>query len=179
MLKIISDLAPKNSCGVDDISFKLLQRISIITAAPLAHIINQSLCTWIFPDRLKIARVMPLYKKDDPHLVDNYRPISVLPAISKVFERVVFSQLHDYMHTKKYTVCQPVWLLENSFDRGGIRWISGQDSTRYWQRKNTIIRIPRPIQGIWYPWSLNSTEEVKILWYFRYFSLMVLQLFDE
>ena len=41
---------------------------------------------------------MPLYKKDDPHLVDNYRPISVLPAISKVFERVVFNQLYDYMH---------------------------------------------------------------------------------
>ena len=101
VLNIISDLAPKNSCGVDNISSKLLQRISIITAAPLAHIINQSLCTGIFPDRLKIARVMPLYKKDDPHLVDNYRPISVLPAISKVFERVVFNQLYDYMHKNK------------------------------------------------------------------------------
>ena len=44
---------------------------------------------------------MPLYKNDDPHLVDNYRPISVLPAISKVFERVVINQLYDYMHKNK------------------------------------------------------------------------------
>ena len=98
MLKIISDLAPKNSCGIDHISSKLLKRISIIIAAQLAHIVNQSLCTGIFPDRLKISRVIPLYKKDDPHLVDNYRPISILPAISKVFERIVFNQLYDYMH---------------------------------------------------------------------------------
>ena len=101
VLKIISDLAPKNSCGVDNISSKLLKRISDIMAAPLAHIINQSLYTGIFPDRLKIARVIPLYKKDDPHLVDNYRPISILPAISKVFERIVFNQLYDYMHNNK------------------------------------------------------------------------------
>ena len=55
VLKIISDLAPKNSCGIDHISSKLLKRINIIIAAPLAHIVNQSLCTGIFPDRLKIA----------------------------------------------------------------------------------------------------------------------------
>ena len=79
-------------------SSKLFKSISIITAAPLAHIVNQSLCTGIFPDGLTIARVIPLYKKDDPHLVDNYRSISILPAISKVFQRIVFYQLYDYMH---------------------------------------------------------------------------------
>ena len=97
VLKIISDLTPKNSCGIDHVSSKLLKRISIITATPLAHIVNQSLCTGIVTDRLKIARVIPLYKKDDPHLIDNYRPISTLPAVPKVFERIVFNQLYDYM----------------------------------------------------------------------------------
>ena len=57
--KIISDLSVKNSCGVDGISSKLLKSISPVIAAPLAHIINQSLCTGIFPDRLKIAKVIP------------------------------------------------------------------------------------------------------------------------
>ena len=74
-IKIISDLSVKNSCGVDGISSKLLETISPVIAAPLAHIIMQSLCTGIFPDRLKIAKVIPLYKKVDPHIVDNYRPI--------------------------------------------------------------------------------------------------------
>ena len=99
--KIISDLSDKNSCGVDDISSKLLKTISPVIAAPLAHIINQSLCTGIFPDRLKIAKVIPLYKKDDPHMVDNYRPISLLPVLSKVFERAAFNQLYDYMQRNK------------------------------------------------------------------------------
>ena len=62
--KIISDLSVKNNCGVDGVSSKLLKTISPVIAAPLAHIINQSLCTGIFPDRLKMAKVIPLYKKD-------------------------------------------------------------------------------------------------------------------
>ena len=64
----------------------------------LTLIINQSLCTGIFPDELKIAKINPIYKKDDPHLTDNYRPISLLPSISKVFEKVVFLQLYTYFN---------------------------------------------------------------------------------
>ena len=62
----------------------------------LTHIINQSLSTGIFPDRLKIANVIPLFKKGDEHILDNYRPILLLPAISKVFEKIVFNQLYQY-----------------------------------------------------------------------------------
>ncbi len=52
--------------------------------------------TGIFPDKLKIAKVLPLFKKDDENLFTNYRPISLLPTISKVFEKVIFKQLHQY-----------------------------------------------------------------------------------
>ena len=101
--KIISDLSVKNSCGVDGISSKLLKTISPVIAAPLAHIINQSLCTGIFPDRLKIVNVIPFYKKDDPHphMVDNYRPISFLQVLFKKLERAAFNQLYDYMQRNK------------------------------------------------------------------------------
>ena len=50
----------------------------------------------IFPDQLKIAKVTPIYKKDDKKLIKNYRPISVLPVISKVFETVICDQLNEY-----------------------------------------------------------------------------------
>ena len=63
---------------------------------PLTTIINQSLQTGIFPSSLKIAKVLPFYKKGDNQLFNNYRPISLLPVISKVFERAVFNQLYDY-----------------------------------------------------------------------------------
>ena len=47
-------------------------------------------------NELKIAKVMPFYKKDDIILMDNYRPVSLLTSISKVFEKVVFTQLYEY-----------------------------------------------------------------------------------
>ena len=65
---------------------------------PLSIIINQSLCTGIFPDKLKIARLIPLYKKDDDRSFGNYRPISLLSSTSKIFAflRVAFNQLNEY-----------------------------------------------------------------------------------
>ena len=95
--KIVKNLASKNSSGHDGISARFLKRILETVTLPLTHIINQSLCTGIFPDRLKIAKVVPLIKKGDQHILDNYRPISLLPVVSKVFEKVVFNQLYQYV----------------------------------------------------------------------------------
>ena len=94
--KIITKLKKKSSCGHDGISPKLLHHLRSSITAPLTVIINQSLCTGIFPDSLKVAKVIPLFKKGDDKLFNNYRPISLLPTISKVFEKVVFQQLYRY-----------------------------------------------------------------------------------
>ena len=74
------------------------KKLSLAFINPLTLIINQSLVTGIFPNKLKIAKVLPLFKKDDPTIMDNYRPISLLTAISKLFEKVVFSQFYEYFH---------------------------------------------------------------------------------
>ena len=50
----------------------------------------------IFPDKLKIAKLIPLYKKDEPSVLGIYRPISLLPEISKLVERVLFNQIHNF-----------------------------------------------------------------------------------
>ncbi len=57
--------------------------------------------TGIFPDKLKIAIIIPIYKKDDDTLFINYRPISLLPAISKIFERTIFKQLYKFLNDNK------------------------------------------------------------------------------
>ena len=57
---------------------------------------NQSLYTGIFPEKLKIAKVTPLFKHGEKNLTENYRPISLLASISKIFERVVFNQIYQY-----------------------------------------------------------------------------------
>jgi hypothetical protein len=61
-----------------------------LIAKPLAHIVNLSISSGIFPDFLKIARVIPVFKSGDRRLMSNYRPVSVLPIFSKIFERVVY-----------------------------------------------------------------------------------------
>ncbi len=57
--------------------------------------------TGIFPDDLKIAKVIPIFKKDDPTLLRNYRPISLLSTISKVIEKIIFTQLSLYFKENK------------------------------------------------------------------------------
>ena len=94
--KIIRNLKPKYSAGYDNISSVLLKLSGDALIKPLVAIINQSLTTGIFPQKLKIAKVIPIYKKDDIHFLNNYRPISLLPAISKVFEKVVHKQIINY-----------------------------------------------------------------------------------
>lgn len=99
--KIIDDLAPKSSSGYDGISTKLLKTVKNVLISPLTIIVNQMLNTGIFPDKLKIAKVTPVYKKDDETLFTNYRPISLLPTISKIFEKVIFKQIYNYFHMNK------------------------------------------------------------------------------
>ena len=60
---------------------------------PLTKIINQMLLTGIFPEQLKISKVLPLHKANDKTSLTNYRPIALLPSISKIFECVLLEQL--------------------------------------------------------------------------------------
>ena len=95
--KIIGKLKLKSSSGYDYISSKLLKEITGSVSCPLSKIINQSLCTAIFPGKLKLAKVIPLYKKDDEKQFGNYRPIYLLSSKPKIFEKVAFDQLYDYL----------------------------------------------------------------------------------
>ena len=94
--KIMKSLKNKTSSGHDGISINLLKYLSPALLKPLTLIINQSLITGLFPEKLKIGKVQPLFKKGDEERIKNYRPISLLTSISKVFEKVVFLQLTKY-----------------------------------------------------------------------------------
>ena len=65
------------------------------------YICNLSLTEGIFPDQLKLANVIPLYKSDDPMLFNHYRPVSLLCVLSKIFEKVMYSRLLDFLETFK------------------------------------------------------------------------------
>ena len=104
ILKIIDSLKNKSRYGTDEISNKLLKSIKNEICKPLTLIINQSLTTGIFPNAFKTSKVKPIYKKGDIADLNNYRPISLLPTISKVFERVIHTQIVSYLSTNNYYV---------------------------------------------------------------------------
>ena len=84
---LISQLPNKNSCGYDNISNVLLKKIGPLILEPLQFIFNMSLSTGQYPDQMKLADVIPLFKGGNQYLLNNYRPISLLPTISKLLEK--------------------------------------------------------------------------------------------
>ena len=84
IVKIISKFDKNKSPGHDDIGNNILKKIANEIAKPLTSIFNMSICSGVVPDSLKIAKVVPIYKKDDPQIFSNYRPVSVLPSFSKI-----------------------------------------------------------------------------------------------
>ena len=94
--EIINNLSNKSSCGFDGIPLKLTKYLKPLIIQPITLIINQMLTTGIFPDKLKIAKVKPIFKKGDISSFSNYRPISLLPPISKIFEKAIYDQTYSY-----------------------------------------------------------------------------------
>ena len=101
IINITKALNSSKSQGYDEMSTSLLKQIIHFIAAPLTHIFNLSLQLGKFPNLLKIAKVTPIYKKDDPHEISNYRPISILPSISKILEKVVYNRLYHFLNSNK------------------------------------------------------------------------------
>ena len=79
--RTILDLTSKPSSGYDNISTILLKKLEPLMKSSLTLIINQSLKTGIFPSKLKLAKIIPIYKKDDCHLISNYRLIPLLASL--------------------------------------------------------------------------------------------------
>ena len=93
---IILSLKNKKS-DLKSIPIKVIKYLSPLISPIISHIINLSLNTGHFPDTLKIARVIPIPKPGDKTNMNNYRPISILPTLSKIFEKVVHNQLYSYL----------------------------------------------------------------------------------
>ena len=93
ILSKLKDGAP----GHDGITSSCVKLIAKNIALPLTQAINKSLSQGVFPAELKIAKVIPLFKSNDASLFTNYRPISLLPIFSKIFERIMYNRLYNYL----------------------------------------------------------------------------------
>ena len=98
---IIKNLDPKKAKGPDNISHTVLSLAPVELSVPLEILFNRSLSEGCFPNIWKLAHVIPIFKKGDKSQPSNYRPISLLSCVGKVFERVVFKHMYNYLHTNK------------------------------------------------------------------------------
>ena len=94
---ILNNLKANKSTGLDKIPAKILKLSAEIIAPSLTYIFNLSLASGIYINEWKRARVTPIYKSEDKTKCENYRPICVLPVISKVLEKEIFRQLYGYL----------------------------------------------------------------------------------
>jgi len=110
---VICKLAPKKSSGWDEISVQTLKKISLFILQPLCHLINFSFATGKFPKNMKIAKIIPIFKKGDKEDACNYRPISITSSFSKVYEKIFLHRLQ--FHFEHNNVINPQ---QHGFQKG-------------------------------------------------------------
>ena len=94
---LINSLQDGKAAGPYSIPVKLLKIISHQISIPFCMIINDSFLSGIFPNKLKIAKVIALYKKDSRDNSTNYRPISLLSVFSKLIEKIMYKRLYSFL----------------------------------------------------------------------------------
>ena len=98
VFNLLRKIDEKKATGLDMILSKLLKMAASIVAPSLTAILTKSIITGIYQIEWKTARVTPVFKKGVKSDLNNYRPISVIRAVSKVFEKIVYDQLCQYLN---------------------------------------------------------------------------------
>jgi hypothetical protein len=111
--KIIGNLK-ECACGWDNIPAAVIKDNKTILKTILTHIINNSLLHGTFPSELKIANVIPIFKCANIEEINNYRPVSLLTVLSKIYEKVFYRRLIDFLNEQKILYKSQYGFRENS-----------------------------------------------------------------
>ena len=101
VLKLINRIPNGKATGIDNIQIRLLKACAPAIVDSLTYILNLSLQLGVFPTEWKKARVSPIFKKGSKTDPGNFRPVSVLPVVSKIIERIAHKQLYEYLTEHK------------------------------------------------------------------------------
>ena len=115
--KEILDIVNKfNTNKASDISVRILKLHINILLPKLTLLMNDCIQSGYFPDELKIAKMLPLYKNGDVNCLNNYRPISILPLLSKILEKLIYSTVvsHIYAYDRAKTLSFILLILRKS-----------------------------------------------------------------
>ena len=100
---LLSKLCKSKATGRDKISARPLRECADLVASSLCAIFNRSIVSGVFPTEWKSTKVIPLFKQGEHSDLNNYRPISIIPVMAKVFERIVYNQFYEYL-TENYLI---------------------------------------------------------------------------
>ena len=106
---IIIQLSITKATGPNGIPTKILQ-ISKELSPPLSKICNMAITTGTHPEKLKLVNVLPIYKKGSRLLISNYRPISLLSNLNKIFEKIIFKRVYNFIEKKRNPLPSTVWV---------------------------------------------------------------------
>jgi len=112
---VIAKLNNNKAAGPDNIGPALLKEIAPGIMQPFLHIINLSFSTGVFPDNLKTARVIPVYKKGEHFLTQNYRPISLLSLFHKILEKLMAKRVSKFLTNNSVLYSHQVWVQTKIF----------------------------------------------------------------
>ena len=101
VLKIIKSLNINKAHGHDDISIRLLQICGAEVVKPLSLIFKNCIQYGIFPNLWKKSNIVPIHKKGDKQCIVNCRPVSLLPICGKIFERLIFNPVFEFLEKNK------------------------------------------------------------------------------
>lgn len=121
--EIISKMKLKNG-GVDKINMKIIKNLSEYIVNPLVHIINLSIDKSIWPDALKCADIKPIFKSKNKHVISNYRPISLISNLAKIFEKVLYFRLLNFIKKSKILSNKQFGFLKNLGTRDALNYLS-------------------------------------------------------
>ena len=96
ILLLIKNLNPNKTHGWDNVSICMIQLCGKSIVKPLKHLFESSLTAGIFPKHWKKGNIVPVHEKESKNCLKNYRPISLLPIFSKIFERLIFTALFNF-----------------------------------------------------------------------------------
>ena len=103
---ILSDLKSKASVGLDDVSNNILKACAYAIIPSLTILINASIKQAIFPTGLSQAKILPFHKDGSKLDLNNYRPIALLLTLGKIFERVMFNRIYNYLEQFNFIYCK-------------------------------------------------------------------------
>lgn len=135
--QIIQSLKPSRTKDIYGIDPFTLKQLAPTLTPPLTKIINQSISETVFPQIWKSTAVIPIFKNGDPFSVCNYQPISIIPTVSKVAEKLIAQQIITHLNTSPFTlhpmqfgfrarhstetaICYFIENVKNMLDKGGV-----------------------------------------------------------